>query len=115
MEKIVKGQALKLSIIGISIGLALGAIVSFGVVPVVLGMFFSGAFATAMPSDVSFSPVIFILAALFSLTTVLISCRKPAKIASSISPIEAMRYTGSTPKKQKKNRNTTKTPNSTSY
>ena len=107
IKRIVKGQALKLSIIGIPIGLALGAIVSFGVVPVVLGMFFEGPSATAMPSDVSFSPVIFILAASFSLITVLVSCRKPAKIASSISPIEAMRYTGSKPKKQKKNRNTT--------
>lgn len=103
IKKIVKGQALRLSIIGIPIGLVFGAIVSFVVVPAFMGMLSS----TAMPSDVSFNPVIFILATLFSLVTVLISCRKPAKIASSISPIEAMRYTGNTPKKQKKNRNTT--------
>ncbi len=107
IKKIVKGQVLKLSIIGIPTGLIFGGIVSFGVVPAFMEMFFAGASATAMPSDVSFNPIIFILAALFSLITVAISCRKPAKIAGSISPIEAIRYTGSKVKKQKKNRNTT--------
>lgn len=107
IKKIVKGQALKLSIIGIPIGLILGAIVSFGIVPAVMGIFFGGLQSAAMPHDVSFSPLIFILTALFSLITVAMSCRKPAKIAGNISPIEALRYTGSKPKKQKKNRNTT--------
>lgn len=107
IKKIVKGQALRLSIIGIPIGLAVGAIVSFGIVPAVMAMFFSGASQMAMPGDVSFSPLIFILSALFSLITVIISCRKPAKIAGNISPVEALRYTGTKAKKQKKNRNTT--------
>ena len=60
-----------------------------------------------MPSDVSFNPIIFIAATLFSLLTVSLSCRKPAKIAGNISPTEALRYTGSKAKKQKKNRNST--------
>lgn len=107
IKKIVRGQALRLSIIGIPIGLIFGAIVSFGIVPAVMGLFFGGVSQVAMPQDVSFSPLIFILAALFSLITVSLSCRKPAKIAGNIPPIEAMRYTGSKPKKQKKNRNTT--------
>lgn len=107
IKKIVKGQALRLSIIGIPIGLAVGAIVSFGIVPAVMAMFFSGTSKLAMPGDVSFSPLIFILSALFSLITVIISCRKPAKIAGNISPVEALRYTGAKAKKQKKNRNTT--------
>ncbi|MGG7162795.1 FtsX-like permease family protein [Clostridium ihumii] len=107
IKKIVKGQALRLSIIGIPIGLAVGAIVSFGIVPAVMAMFFSGTSQMAMPGDVSFSPLIFILSALFSLITVIISCRKPAKIAGNISPVEALRYTGAKAKKQKKNRNTT--------
>ena len=107
IKKIVKGQALRLSLIGIPIGLALGGIISFIVVPAVMGLFFSGVSATAMPTKVSFSPIIFILTALFSFLTVVLSCRKPAKIASNISPVEAMRYTGSTVRKQKKNRRTT--------
>ena len=107
IKKIVKGQALRLSLIGIPIGLALGGIISFIVVPAVMGLFFSGISATAMPTKVSFSPIIFILTALFSFLTVVLSCRKPAKMASNISPVEAMRYTGSTVRKQKKNRRTT--------
>lgn len=107
IKKIVKGQALKLSLIGIPIGLILGAIVSFGIVPIAMSTLFSGAEASAMPRNVSFNPIIFIASALFSLLTVIISCRKPAKIAGNISPTEAMRYTGATPKKQKKTRKST--------
>lgn len=108
IKKIVKGQALKLSLIGISLGLLLGAIVSFLIVPLAMGTLFAGAEASAMPRDVSFNPIIFIGAGIFSLVTVMISCKKPAKIAGNISPIEALRYSGSTPKNQKKNRSTTK-------
>lgn len=107
IKKIVKGQALRLSLIGIPIGLALGAIVSFGIVPMAMSTFSSGAYATAMPSDISFNPIIFIGAALFSLLTVNLSCRKPAKIASNISPTEAVRYSGSKQRKQKKDRKST--------
>lgn len=108
IKKIVKGQALKLSLIGIPLGLLLGAIVSFLIVPLAMGTLFAGAEANAMPRYVSFNPIIFIGAGIFSLVTVMISCKKPAKIAGNISPIESLRYSGSTPKKQKKNRSTTK-------
>ena len=107
IKRIVKGQALRLSIIGIPLGLILGAIVSFGIVPLAMGTLFAGAKASAMPGDVSFNPIIFIGSALFSLLTVSLSCRKPAKIAGDISPTEALRYTGSKPKKQKKDRKST--------
>lgn len=107
IKNIVKGQALKLSLIGIPIGLILGAIVSFGIVPIAMLVLLSGTKASAMSSNVSFNPAIFIASALFSLLTVIISCRKPAKIAGNISPTEAMRYTGATHKKQKKSRKST--------
>lgn len=107
IKKIVKGQALRLSIIGIPLGLMLGAIVSFGIVPLAMGSLFSGENASAMPGYVSFNPMIFLAAALFSLLTVILSCNKPAKIAGNISSTEALHYTGSNPKKQKKNRNST--------
>ncbi|MBW9173566.1 FtsX-like permease family protein [Clostridium estertheticum] len=106
IKKIVKGQALRLSLMGIPIGLILGAIVSFGIVPLAMGTLFSGAHAGAMPTEVSFNSFIFLASALFSLLTVILSCRKPAKIASNISPVEALRYTGANIKK-KKDRNTT--------
>ncbi|MEG0050752.1 MAG: FtsX-like permease family protein [Terrisporobacter sp.] len=108
IKKIVKGQAFRLSIIGIPIGLILGGIVSFALVPMAMSTFSSGAYANAMPSNISFNPLIFIGATLFSLFTVSLSCRKPAKIASSISPTEALRYSGTKVKKQKKDRKSTK-------
>lgn len=108
IKKIVKGQALRLSIIGIPLGLFLGALISFGIVPITMETMLIGSEVSAMPRDVSFNPIIFIGSGIFSLITVMISCRKPAKIAGNISPTEALRYIGSTPKKQKKNRNSSK-------
>lgn len=93
IRKIVNRQGLLLSAIGIPIGLILGALVSFAVVPVALTLFGAGS-DSAMPSDVSFSPLIFIGTALFALLTVMVSCRKPAKIAGRVSPVEAVKYTG---------------------
>ena len=105
IKKIVKGQALRLSSIGIPIGLILGAAVSFIIVPLSMGALYDR--TSAMPGEVSFNPAIFITAAIFSLLTVILSCRKPAKIVGNTSPTEALRYTGSKLKKQKKNRNST--------
>ena len=42
---------------------------------------------------VTVNPLIFIGSAIFAFATVYISVRKPAKIAGSVSPIEAIRYT----------------------
>ena len=108
IKKIVKGQARRLSIIGIPIGLLLGGLTSFVIVPFMMKSMIINGSEVAMPSDVSFNPIIFILAGLFSLLTVAISSRKPAKIAGDISPTEALNYTGVTYKKQKKNRNSTR-------
>ena len=44
-------------------------------------------------TSVSTSPLIFVIAALFTILTVFISTRKPAKKAAKISPLEAIRYT----------------------
>jgi putative ABC transport system permease protein len=62
---------------------------------------------TAEKASISFSPLIFIGAAIFSYITVFISSRKPGKIAANVSPIEAVRYTGevSSNKKAIKNSN----------
>ncbi|MEI3362361.1 MAG: hypothetical protein V8R75_07215 [Oscillospiraceae bacterium] len=52
------------------------------------------------------SPLIFLASALFSLITVLLSCRKPGRMAAKVSPVEAVRYTeGSNLKTKAKRRN----------
>ena len=42
---------------------------------------------------VSVSPLLFVGAALFALVTVLLSCRRPGRLAGKVSPVEAVRYT----------------------
>lgn len=109
IKKIVKGQGIRLSIIGIPIGIILAIIVSFFVVPSALEGFSRGTYyEDMMPTQTHFTPLVFIGTTLFSLFTVWISCIKPAKIASKISPTEALNYIGKKNKKQKKNRKSTK-------
>ncbi len=91
IRKIVTGQAMRLTAVGVPLGLALGAVVSFIAVPFAL----SGA-SIDTGIKVSFNPIIYVGAAAFSLVTTLISSIKPAGMAASISPIEAVRYTGTT-------------------
>ncbi len=93
IQKIVKMQAFRLSAFSIPIGIALGALTSFLVVPLTLDMFSGNAYA-AMPSEISFNPFIYVGTILFALATVSLSCRKPAKLAGKISPVEALKYNG---------------------
>ncbi|QAT49464.1 ABC transporter permease [Caproiciproducens sp. NJN-50] len=89
LRKIVSKQALLLAAIGIPIGLALGAFLSFAAVPMALSLSNLETGAT-----VSFHPIIFIGAAFFALVTTLLGAAKPAGTAAKISPAEALRYTG---------------------
>ena len=88
LRRIIRRQALTLSLIGIPAGLVLGYGVGAWLTPAVLSRL-DGVIADARSS----SPWIFVGAALFSLVTVLISCRKPGRMAARVSPIEAVRYT----------------------
>ena len=88
LRNLIIKQGMALSIIGIPIGLLLGYMVGIVLLPYVLQILTFSHIAT------SINPIIFIGSALFSITTVLISCHKPAKIAAKTSPIEAVRYTG---------------------
>ena len=54
-------------------------------------------------SKVSFSPLIFIGAAIFTFITTMIASMKPAKIAGSVSPIAALRYTAASVKSSIRN------------
>ena len=92
IKRIVRKQVLRTAITGIPTGLFLGGIFSLGVVPYVLNMLYS--INAESGTKVSFSPLVFIGAAVFALLTAIIGSRKPTKIAGSISPIAAMHYTG---------------------
>lgn len=89
LRKIVTGQALRLAAIGIPIGLAAGAIVSFAAVPMALNII-----DLETGTEISFSPIIFFGAAFFALLTTLIGAAKSARIVAKISPMEALRFTG---------------------
>ncbi|MDF1511026.1 ABC transporter permease [Robertmurraya sp. DFI.2.37] len=106
IRKVVHNQVYRLSFVAIPVGLALSFITSFGVVPMAMKIFQDDSVYSAMPNDLSFHPIIFVGTALFAFFTIYLSCRKPAKMASNVSPIEALRYTGVVSKK--KNRDSTK-------
>lgn len=101
IKKIVLIQSLFLSVIGIPIGLLLGYGIGVLLAPVVIQTVADN--DSVYYTSASANPAIFIGAALFSVVTVLISCRKPGKMAGKVSPIEALRYTevDCLPKKKK--------------
>ena len=94
LGRIVRQQALMLSLIGIPIGLVLGFVTGNKLTPVIMSqMSYKNAF-------VSFNLWIFIGAALFALLTVFLSCARPGRMAAKVSPVEAVRYTeGGAPQK----------------
>ena len=87
LRRIIRQQALTLSLAGIPLGLVLGWLIGGQLTPAIVSQL------NGVVPMTSVSPVIFIGAALFSLVTVLLSCRKPGRIAGKVSPIEAVRYT----------------------
>ena len=87
LRRIIRIQALALSAAGIPIGLVIGWLIGGRLTPVIVARL-NGVMAVT-----SISPWIFLIAALFALFTVLLSCRKPGRIAGKVSPIEAVRYT----------------------
>ena len=91
IKRLVNRQAVWLTVIGLPIGLIAGFLVSWMLFPAVIE-FFSYTALTA--TEMSVSPLIFVIAALFTILTVFISTRKPAKKAAKVSPLEAIRYTG---------------------
>lgn len=87
IKKMIRRQAFLLSSLGIPFGLLIGFLLGIVLLPIIMRT------STLENSYISFSPAIFIGSAVFSLLTVWISCLKPGKIAGSVSPIEAVRYT----------------------
>lgn len=95
IKRIVIRQAFLLSLIGIPIGLILGWIVGSMITPIIIGNL------DGIENVVSINPLIFIISAVFSLITVSISCHKPGRMASKVSPIEALRFTDVTKSSKK--------------
>lgn len=87
LRRIIRQQGLMMSVVGIPLGLVIGYLVGGQLTPVIVAQL------NGVVSVVSVSPLIFLVSALFSLITVLLSCRKPGRMAAKVSPVEAVRYT----------------------
>jgi len=72
LKRIIRYQALALSLAGIPVGLLLGWLVGAGLTPAVIGRL------NGVTNVVSVNPVLFAASALFALVTVLLSCRSRA-------------------------------------
>ena len=98
LRRIIRTQALLLSLVGIPVGLLLGWLLGGVLTPVIVARL------DGVTSVVSVSPLLFVGAALFALVTVLISCRRPGRLAGKVSPVEAVRYTEAKALRQKSRR-----------
>lgn len=102
LKRIIRQQALLLCLIGCPVGLAAGYLIGYLLVPIVI----SQTTLNTVGATVSSSPLIFVVAALFSVVTVLLSCGRPGRMASRVSPVEAVKYTesGSYSRKERRTR-----------
>lgn len=99
IRKIVYRKAFKLSLIGIPLGLLLGWPVGRLLLPAIVNM---------LTNDVgvvtTVDPLIFLVAIVFSLITVFISCQNPASLAAKVSPMAALHYVEQAGGKKKQHR-----------
>ena len=99
IRKIVYKKAIKLSLIGIPIGLLLGWPIGRLLLPAIVNML-----TDDMKVVTTVNPVIFLVAVAFSMLTVFASCRKPAALAAKVSPMEALHYVEQSGSKKKQRR-----------
>ncbi len=96
VKKILRHQAIWLSVLGIPLGILAGFFIGKGIVPSIIA-----SSAIQAETQVSFHPLILVGATLLSALTVSISIGKPSRIAAKVSPVEAVRYTDNTQHKKK--------------
>lgn len=89
LRHLIMRQAMILSLIGIPLGLLLGYGIGKVMLPFMMSFMDYGNAAVSL----KFHPFIFVFGAAFSILTVFLSCRKPGKVAGSVSPVEAVKYT----------------------
>lgn len=89
IRRLVRRQAFMLSAAGIPVGLAAG----YGIGALLLPFMLSFSDYDGMEVALQFQPWILLCGAGFSAFTVYLSSRRPGRIAGSVSPIEAVRYT----------------------
>lgn len=99
IRKIVYKKAIRLSLVGIPLGLLLGWPIGRLLLPFIVNML-----TDDMRVITTVNPVIFLVAIVFSLITVFISCQKPAALAAKVSPMEALHYVEQSPTKKKQRR-----------
>lgn len=92
IRRLIGRQSLRLSAIGIPIGLLAGFLIGKALMPFLMN---GTVYSAEAGVKVSANPFIFLGAAAFAFLTVWLSVRKPAKIAGFVSPIEAVRCTES--------------------
>ena len=104
IKSIVNQQAVWLTLIGLPLGLTAGFFAGRALLPAVMGIFSYEYSEAGLQTSVS--PALFLIAALFTILTVFISTRKPARKAAKVSPLEAVRYTEQNDYKRKAARRT---------
>lgn len=104
IKKLVLKEALILSFIGIPLGLASGVLAMKIVISVVKVLLKD-------EINVVISPIVFIISAIIGLITIYLSAIGPAQKASKVSPLEAVRNTGSLKKEKFKKRKRFRTIN----
>lgn len=87
LMQMIRQQAIILSLMGIPLGLVGGWLAGAALTPIIIAQL------DGIVNMVSVRPLIFVVSALFALFTVLISCRRPGKMAAKVSSVEAVRYT----------------------
>lgn len=97
IKAIVQKQSILLTLAGLPLGLFAGFLTGRLCVPVVMKFFIYN--SPQPPLTVSPHPAIFASATLFTIFSVWIGTHKPARKASHVSPIEAIRFTEALPKR----------------
>ncbi|MBO4638395.1 MAG: ABC transporter permease [Treponema sp.] len=90
LSSLVRYQAVYLSLPGILAGILAGTLVGTLLIPVIVKML---NISTTAKGVIHINGLVLLVSALFSFMTVIVSCRRPARLASKVSPIEAVRYT----------------------
>ncbi|WBW98396.1 ABC transporter permease [Oceanirhabdus sp. W0125-5] len=95
ISKIIKNEGRRAALIGIPFGIVTGYVLSYIIIPLTM---------SNINIEIHSTPFIIPLVALIAYLTVALGMRKPIKIASKVSPIEAVKYTGAENLGKKKGR-----------